>query len=81
MDQIIRVKGPKVDSYGRKGLYIVTYRDDGGKEWDAHMPEERYNFEMIKDKLIRKGYDPKDLDEYEDALHKYITYEEVMNRG
>ena len=81
MDKIIRVKEPETDPLGRKGLYIVTYKDDKGGEWDAHMSEEQYQVKMIKDKLIKKGYDPKDLDEYEDALSDYFRFNEAMNLG
>lgn len=62
---IINVKTPTFINGRRQGLWIVTYEDDKGRRYDAHLNKTGYELAIIKDKLEKQGYDMNLINEFE----------------
>ena len=77
--KIVRVEKPKEEGYW--SLWNVYFDYGNGKPILANMHEEEYLILMCEEKLIKKGYKIKDLEEYKELIRDMVSRDTYDNLG
>jgi SOS response regulatory protein OraA/RecX len=81
MYKILKVIEPKVDEYGRKGLYRLLIDNGKGGSYPADMNEHTYKVLQLKIKLMKKGIKENLIEDFADAVREEAEHEHRMNDG
>ena len=64
--KIVEVVEPDKES----SLYIITYKDkETGVEYNSYLSKKSYMVVILEEKMLSKGYSPKLIEEFKDAVY------------